>query len=133
MSLNGIILLKSVKNYTENLLKSGIGMLYRKIETVIEEHLKSDSKKILLIDGARQVGKTYIIRYVGKKIFKNFIEINMVEDSLGNRLFDDITDNVCFSDLSCTVYEKNFLWIRLQMFFDYGFNLSVKHTNPTFQ
>ena len=41
-------------------------MLYRKIETVIEEHLKSDSKKILLIDGARQVGKTYIIRYVGK-------------------------------------------------------------------
>ena len=83
MSLNGIILLKSVKNYTENLLKSGIGMLYRKIETVIEEHLKSDSKKILLIDGARQVGKTYIIRYVGKKIFKNFIEINMVEDSLG--------------------------------------------------
>ena len=48
VSLNGIILLKSVKNYTENLLKSGIGMLYRKIETVIEEHIKSDSKKILL-------------------------------------------------------------------------------------
>ena len=47
-------------------------MLYRKIETVIEEHIKSDSKKILLIDGARQVGKTYIIRYVGKKIFKKF-------------------------------------------------------------
>ena len=64
-------------------------MLYRKIETVIEEHIKSDSKKILLIDGARQVGKTYIIRYVGKKIFKNFIEINMVEDSLGNRLFEN--------------------------------------------
>ena len=62
-------------------------MLYRKIETKIEEHIKSDSKKILLIDGARQVGKTYIIRYVGKKIFKNFIEINMVEDSIGDRLF----------------------------------------------
>ena len=65
-------------------------MLFRKIETVIEEHLKSDSKKILLIDGARQVGKTYIIRYVGKKIFKNFIEINMVEDSMGDRLFAGI-------------------------------------------
>ena len=59
-------------------------MLYRKIETVIEEHLKSDSKKILLIDGARQVGKTYIIRYVGKKIFKNFIEINMLSKSRGD-------------------------------------------------
>ena len=62
-------------------------MLYRKIEILIEEHLKSDSKKILLIDGARQVGKTYIIRYVGKKLFENFIEVNMAEDSLGDRLF----------------------------------------------
>lgn len=65
-------------------------MLYRKIERVIESHLKSDSKKILLIDGARQVGKTYIIRHVGKKIFENFIEINMVEDFLGDRLFASI-------------------------------------------
>ena len=62
-------------------------MLFRKIESLIEENLKSDTKKILLIDGARQVGKTYIIRYVGEKLFENFIEINMVEDSLGDRLF----------------------------------------------
>lgn len=62
-------------------------MLYRKIETLIEGHLSSNSEKILLIDGARQVGKTYIIRHVGKKLFENFIELNMVEDSLGSRLF----------------------------------------------
>ena len=62
-------------------------MLFRKIEALIEAHLKSNSKKILLIDGARQVGKTYIIRYVGQKLFENFIELNMVEDSLGIRLF----------------------------------------------
>lgn len=65
-------------------------MLYRKIESVIEEHLKSDSKKILLIDGARQVGKTYIIRHVGKKLFDNFIEINMVEDFEGDHLFANV-------------------------------------------
>ena len=62
-------------------------MLYRKIESLIEEHLRSGSQKILLIDGARQVGKTYIIRHVGKKLFSNFIEINMIEDSLGAKLF----------------------------------------------
>ena len=62
-------------------------MLYRKIESLIEEHLESDSPKVLLIDGARQVGKTYIIRHVGKKLFENFIEINMVEDLLGDGLF----------------------------------------------
>ena len=62
-------------------------MLFRKISSVIESHLQSDSDKILLIDGARQVGKTYIIRYVGQKLFPNFIELNMVEDSIGDRLF----------------------------------------------
>ena len=62
-------------------------MLFRKISTVIESHLQSDSDRILLIDGARQVGKTYIIRYVGQKLFPNFIELNMVEDSIGDRLF----------------------------------------------
>ena len=44
-------------------------MLYRKIASLIEAHLQSDSNKILLIDGARQVGKTYIVRYVGQKLF----------------------------------------------------------------
>ena len=39
--------------------------------------------------GLVQVGKTYIIRYVGKKLFENFIEINMVEDFLGYRLFEN--------------------------------------------
>ena len=49
-------------------------MLYRKIESLITEHLKADSKKILLIDGARQIGKTYIIRHVGQKLFENYIK-----------------------------------------------------------
>ena len=64
-------------------------MLYRKIESIIESHFASGSEKILLIEGARQVGKTYIIRHVGKKCFENFIEINMLEDTLGNRLFEN--------------------------------------------
>ena len=64
-------------------------MLKRKIADLIEQHLKSGSERILLIDGARQVGKTYIIRYVGKKLFPNFIEINMLEDSVGERLFEN--------------------------------------------
>ncbi len=66
-------------------------MLKRKISDVIEQHLKSNSERILLVDGARQVGKTYIIRYVGKKLFANFIEINMLEDSVGNKLFANAT------------------------------------------
>ena len=65
-------------------------MLFRKIESLIENHFRSGSKKILLVDGARQVGKTYIIRHVAQNMFENFIEINMIEDSLGDRLFAEI-------------------------------------------
>lgn len=65
-------------------------MLFRKIESLIEDHLRSDSPKILLIDGARQVGKTYIINHVANRIFENVIEINMVADSLGDRLFSEV-------------------------------------------
>ena len=62
-------------------------MLYRKIEKYIENYLKSDNNKVLIIDGARQIGKTFIIRHVGQKLFKNFIEVNLLEDFLSGKLF----------------------------------------------
>lgn len=65
-------------------------MLFRKIEAQIKAHLESNSPKILLVNGARQVGKTFIIRHVGQKLFEHVIEINMIEDSLGAGLFADV-------------------------------------------
>lgn len=65
-------------------------MLYRKIGSYIEEHLKSDSDKILLLEGARQIGKSYIIREVSKRLYNNFIELNFVEDDENKQLFKDI-------------------------------------------
>ena len=60
-------------------------MLYRKFEKRIEKFLQKESNKILLVNGARQIGKSYLIRYVGKRMFKNYVEINLKEDkeSLG--------------------------------------------------
>ena len=53
-------------------------MLHRKIETPIINWLKNENKA-LLIDGARQVGKTYIIRKVLKDEHCDYIEFNMLE------------------------------------------------------
>jgi predicted AAA+ superfamily ATPase len=36
-------------------------MLYRKIRSYIDDRLRSNEDKILLIEGARQIGKSYII------------------------------------------------------------------------
>ncbi len=65
-------------------------MLKRKISSYIEKHLTGDSDKILVVEGARQIGKSYIIREVGKKLFPNYVEINFVEDDEGSQLFKDI-------------------------------------------
>ena len=65
-------------------------MLYRKIRLKIEDFLKNSPNKILLVEGARQIGKTYIIRDIGNKMFPNFIEINMAEDKIKNRDFENI-------------------------------------------
>ena len=65
-------------------------MLYRKIGVYIEEHFKSNTDKIMILEGARQIGKSYIIREVGKRSFKNFVELNFVEDDERGRLFKEI-------------------------------------------
>ncbi|MDE6445179.1 MAG: AAA family ATPase [Muribaculaceae bacterium] len=65
-------------------------MLYRKIEPVIYEYLSSASDKVLVVSGARQIGKSFIIRYVGSKLYKNFIEINLIKDFDGPRIFANV-------------------------------------------
>ena len=65
-------------------------MLYRKITSYIEEYLKSDTDKILILEGARQIGKSFSIREVGQRLYLNYVEINFVEDDEGRKLFKNI-------------------------------------------
>ena len=65
-------------------------MLYRKIGNYIEDHFKTGSDKVLILEGARQVGKSYIIREVSQRLFKNFVEINFVKDDEGEQTFKNI-------------------------------------------
>ena len=69
-------------------------MLYRKFAKNIEDFLNSEPEKILLVNGARQIGKSFIIRHVGSQIFKNFIEINLREDKEGPQIFANVRTTV---------------------------------------
>ena len=76
-------------------------MLERKFTPFLEHFLKEEPNKILLINGARQIGKSYIIRYVGKKMFRHFVEINLKEDAEGDKVFADVhTTNDLYMRLS---------------------------------
>ena len=65
-------------------------MLNRKIQQTLNEYFNSNRDKILIIDGARQIGKSYIIRHEGRANFPNFIEVNMIDDRDGARVFADV-------------------------------------------
>ena len=82
-------------------------MLYRKISKRIREYLSSDSDRLLVIDGARQIGKSYIVRWVGQQLFPNYIEINMEEDKMGDRIFAEAkTTNDFYLALSIVAGDK---------------------------
>lgn len=71
-------------------------MLYRKVSKEIEAHLTSTSDRILVLEGARQIGKSFIIREVGRKLFKNFVEVNFAEDDEGPQHFKNIHSTEAF-------------------------------------
>lgn len=76
-------------------------MLERKFTSHIERFLMEEPNKILLVNGARQIGKSYLIRYVGQKLFPHFVEINLKEDKEGDKVFADVhTTNDLYMRLS---------------------------------
>lgn len=70
--------------------------LKRSIYSKFLEWKNEKSKKVLLVEGARQVGKTYLSKKFAYENFEKVIYINLLEDS-GLRLlscYDDIQKNI---------------------------------------
>ncbi len=55
-------------------------MLKRKFTAYIQSFLQREKHKILLINGARQIGKSFLVRYVGQQLFSHYIEIDLRAD-----------------------------------------------------
>ena len=93
--------------------------MFRKIESYIKEYLNSQTNKILCINGARQVGKSYIIRKLCRKHFKNYIELNMANDKVGDQLFKNVkTIDEFYIETSVVASEKMFARDNTIIFID---------------
>ena len=68
-------------------------MIARKVETDLKLFFESEKKRALLITGARQVGKTFIIREFGRKMYQSFVEINFLENRMARELFENAKDS----------------------------------------
>lgn len=99
-------------------------MLHRKIEKPITEWIR-ESKKALLIDGARQVGKTYIIRNVLEAEGCEYIEFNLIHNPeiaallATSSTVDDMVTNLSLFTTKPFVKGKTFLFFdEIQEFKD---------------
>lgn len=93
--------------------------MFRKIESYIKEYLNSQTNKILCINGARQVGKSYIIRKLCNQHFKNYIELNMANDKVGDQLFKNVkTIDEFYIETSVVAGEKMFTRDNTIIFID---------------
>lgn len=82
-------------------------MLKRKFTSVLEQYLTENTNKILLVNGARQIGKSYLIRYVGKKLYPHFVEINLQKDREGPAIFSHVhTTQELYMQVSTIANEK---------------------------
>ena len=63
-------------------------MLRRKIETQLEAWRSAPKRTALLVTGARQIGKTYIIRHFAQQHYDHIAELNFIENPDLVALFD---------------------------------------------
>lgn len=67
-------------------------MIYRKITKKLESFYQANGSYALLIDGARQVGKTYIVEEFGRTHYDSVIKIDFVKMKGAVNLFQNIED-----------------------------------------
>ena len=80
---------KTMQNIIDKTDKGVWRMIPRKIEKELEHFISSTNKKALLITGARQVGKTYIVRNFAHTHCENVVEINFLENTQARTLFEN--------------------------------------------
>ena len=89
--------------------------MYRQSLKFLEDWKRRKTRKPLIIRGARQVGKTYLVEEFGGE-FENFVTINFEEDTKYNKLFtendiESIIENIGFAQGEKIDPEKTLLFL----------------------
>lgn len=51
--------------------------MLRKLDRKLTSWVKCPGRHPLILQGACQVGKTYLVRELGNRLFKNYLELNL--------------------------------------------------------
>lgn len=82
-------------------------MLKRKAYEKLKEWKQTPNKKALCILGARQVGKTTIVREFAKENYSSLVEINFIKDESAKSIFDNAFDaNTIITNITAYTQQK---------------------------
>lgn len=94
-------------------------MLKRKATEYIENWIKTKNKKCLLVQGPRQVGKTYLVEHFAANHYEDFIEINFKEMPSAREIFTgDLTVDKMVMAIKFRFPEKKLLPKKTLIFLD---------------
>lgn len=80
-------------------------MFRRKIEKILTKNYQDENARILIVEGARQVGKSFIVRRTAPKYFKNYIEIDLKSDYENKQRFFNIRDTASFYIFISSIFD----------------------------
>ena len=94
-------------------------MLKRKMYQFLLNWRAHKGKECLLIKGARQTGKTYIVEEFGKREYKSFIEINFLKNPGLKAIFNgDLTADEIYKKMSIYIPGSRFVRGNTLIFLD---------------
>lgn len=89
----------------------------RNVDIYLNDWRNSNNHKILLVRGARQVGKTYSVRKLGES-FKHFLEVNFEKDRAIHSFFQESLDPSGICEKLSAYYNIPIISGKTLLFFD---------------
>ena len=95
-------------------------MIKRKMYDYLLKWKESNRKEALLIKGARQVGKTFLVREFGKNEYESFIEINFLKNGSYKSIFldENLSADEIYKRISAYIPNVKFLPGKTLLFLD---------------
>lgn len=81
-------------------------MLKRDIYTNLLEWKDEEGRKPLLLRGARQTGKTYIVEQFGKNEFENIVVLNLEKDTECEKMFSNLDPKIVVEKIEFYTLQK---------------------------
>lgn len=94
-------------------------MIKRKMYKYLINWKQKKDKSALIIKGARQVGKSYLVREFGRNEYESYIEINFLKNPLYKNIFKgDLSAEEIFKRLSAYIPNLKIIPFKTLLFLD---------------